>query len=153
MTVKRIKKQYRLLYVGMVRKEAFFARTQEKHMILPSAQTYDILDKNKTRGNRSDNMPESSLSLSVLAVVCLTQSVWHLLWCWHWNQSNCFVCNMLLGYRVHLQLFHVLMAISVCTCSSSIKTICRKEINNNMRFNITCTCNDNIKVWEIVLLH
>jgi len=38
------------------------------------------------------------------------------------------------------------LVLSVCTCSSCIETICEKEIISDMRFNITCQCNDNIKV-------
>ena len=50
---------------------------------------------------------------------------------------------------LHLQLALVL---SVCTCSLCIKTICQKEIFRDMRFNITCQCNDNIKVRDLFMI-
>lgn len=56
---------------------------------------------------------------------------------------------MLPSYTLHLQLVVLFIATLVCTCNSSIETICRKEMDNNIRLNITCTCNDNIKDFEV----
>ena len=48
---------------------------------------------------------------------------------------------------LHLQLA---LIISLCTCSSCNETICKRKINSDMRLSVTCKCNDNIKVWELV---